>query len=65
FRKFRSGDLDLEDKEGRGRLNTLDDDKLKALVGANKRINVRRLVQQFGVSRGTISSHLNRIGKKK
>uniref|UniRef100_A0A158PB47 TPR_REGION domain-containing protein n=1 Tax=Angiostrongylus cantonensis TaxID=6313 RepID=A0A158PB47_ANGCA len=32
FRKFRSGDFDLEDKQGDGRPNELDDDELKALA---------------------------------
>ncbi|KAE9417846.1 hypothetical protein Angca_006040, partial [Angiostrongylus cantonensis] len=32
FREFRSGDFDLEDEEGCGRPDELDDNELKALV---------------------------------
>lgn len=65
FSKFRSGDTSLENEE-RGRPETLvDDDKLKALVEADKRKTVRDLAADFNVDISTISRHLMSIGKVK
>lgn len=65
FQKFRAGDESLEDEEGRGRPSALDDDNLKALVEANPRTTVRELAEKLGVSKTTVSDHLNCIGKSK
>ena len=35
FRKFRDGDLSLEDEEGRGRPSAVDNDQLKAIIEAD------------------------------
>ncbi|CAD5208038.1 unnamed protein product [Bursaphelenchus xylophilus] len=58
FKKFRSGDLNLDDQE-RGRPSNVIE------VEANPRITVRQLAEDFGVSIGTISNHLKQIGKSK
>ncbi|KAE9416537.1 hypothetical protein Angca_008943, partial [Angiostrongylus cantonensis] len=63
--EFRSGDLNIEGNEGRGRPNELDDDELKPLVKANTRTTGRELTEQLGVSTGTISTQLNGIGNTK
>ncbi|VDM59260.1 unnamed protein product [Angiostrongylus costaricensis] len=65
LQKFRSGDFDLEVKEGHGRPNELDNDELKALVEANTRRSVRELAEWLGLSTERIPIHLNRIGKTK
>lgn len=65
FKKFREGEVNLEDKEGRGRPSLVDDDMLKAMVEANPRKTVRELAQELQVDPATISRHLNTIGKTK
>ena len=45
FKKFRNGDVSLEDHEGRGRHPVVDDDQLKALVEASPRTTVRELAK--------------------
>ncbi|KAE9417090.1 hypothetical protein Angca_006439, partial [Angiostrongylus cantonensis] len=45
FQIFRSGDFDLEVKEGCGRPSEIGDDEVKALVEANTRKNVRELAE--------------------
>lgn len=65
FRKFRSGDMDLENKErGRPR-SSIDKEELKALVEADKRKTVRELAGDLDVSIASISRHLKSIGKVK
>lgn len=65
YKKFRRGEVDLEDQEGRGRPSAIDDDDLNALVEANPRTTVRELAEELGVSKTTVSDHLNCIGKSK
>ncbi|KAE9415042.1 hypothetical protein Angca_008251, partial [Angiostrongylus cantonensis] len=62
--KFRSGDFDLEDKEGGGRSSALDDDELKGAVEANTWTTVRELAEHLDMCTGTMFTHrLLRIGK--
>lgn len=65
FNRFRSGNLSLEEEEGRGRPSQLDDDKIKALVKENPRTTVRELGAVLGVSAQTIWTHLAAIEKVK
>lgn len=65
FKKFREGDFSLEDKEGRGRSSSLDDDALRALVEENPKTTVRELAGKLEVSKSTIDDHLKAIGKVK
>ena len=44
FKKFLGGDESLEDDERSGRPSDVDDDQLRALVEANPRRTVRKLV---------------------
>ncbi|KAF2358304.1 Transposase type 1 [Trinorchestia longiramus] len=65
FGKFRSGDESLKDEEGRGRLGSLDNEQLHAVVEQNPRQSVREMSQTLGVSIATVSRHLKIIGKVK
>ena len=65
FQKFRHDEFNLDDKEDDGRCSGIDNDELKALVEANLRTTIRELARELVVSIGTISEHLNRIGKSK
>ncbi|KAF2366856.1 hypothetical protein FHG87_002405 [Trinorchestia longiramus] len=65
FRKFRSGDESLKDEEGRGRLGSIENEQLHAVVEQNPRQSVREMSQALGVSIATVSRHLKIIGKEK
>ncbi|KAF2351104.1 hypothetical protein FHG87_018137 [Trinorchestia longiramus] len=65
FGKFRSGDESLKDEEGRGRLGSLENEQLHAVVEQNPRQSVREMSQTLGVSIATVSHHLKIIGKVK
>ncbi|KAF2360082.1 hypothetical protein FHG87_009162 [Trinorchestia longiramus] len=65
FRKFRSGDESLRDEESRGRLGSLENEQLHAVVGQNPRQSVREMSQTLGVSIATVLRHLKIIGKVK
>lgn len=65
FKKFRSGDESLEDKEGRGRPSAIDNDQLKALVEADPRTTIRELAEELGVTHPTVLDHLKQLGKTK
>ncbi|KAF2361454.1 hypothetical protein FHG87_007783 [Trinorchestia longiramus] len=65
FGKFRSGDESLKDEEGRGRLGSLENEQLHAVVEQNPRQSVREMSQTLGVSIATASRHLKIIGKVK
>ncbi|KAF2367635.1 hypothetical protein FHG87_001606 [Trinorchestia longiramus] len=43
FGKFRSGDKSLKDEEGRGRLGSLENEQLHAVVEQNPRLSVREM----------------------
>ena len=65
FEKFRKGDETLEEQEGRGRKNSLDNAVLKAMVERDPHVTVRELAEELSVGVATISRHLNDIGKTK
>jgi histone-lysine N-methyltransferase SETMAR len=65
FQKFRNGDQNLEDQEGRGRDSAINNDELKALVEADSRTTVRELAVKLDVCFKTVSNHLREIGKSK
>ncbi|KAF2353080.1 hypothetical protein FHG87_016163 [Trinorchestia longiramus] len=65
FGKFRSGDESLKNEEGRGRLGSLENEQLYAVVEQNPRLSVREMSQTLGVSIATVSRHLKIIGKVK
>ncbi|KAF2350262.1 S-adenosyl-L-methionine-dependent methyltransferase, partial [Trinorchestia longiramus] len=62
---LRSGDESLKDEEGRGRLGSLENEQLHAVVEQNPRQSVREMSQTLGVSIATVSRHLKIIGKVK
>ncbi|KAF2363251.1 hypothetical protein FHG87_005999 [Trinorchestia longiramus] len=65
FGKFRSGDESLKDEEGRGRLGSLENEQLHAVVQQNPRQSVREMSQTLGVSIATVLRHLKIVGKVK
>ncbi|VDN35483.1 unnamed protein product, partial [Cylicostephanus goldi] len=65
FKKFKDGDKNLEDKEGRGRPSLLDDDHLKTMVEDDPHLTVREIAEDLGVGHSTVAEHLSKIGKVK
>ena len=63
FARFKSGDKDVEDKEGRGRPSELDDDALLEAVEQDESYTTRMLGEEFGVDHSTIVRHLLQLGK--
>lgn len=65
FHKFKNGEEDIEDQEGRGRNSAISNDNLKSLVENDPRTTVRELASELCVSAMTVSNHLRDIGKSK
>ena len=65
FKKFRSGDISLEDKDRNGLPSTVDDDRLRAIVEDNPRKTVREIAKELEIDIATVSKHLEAIGKVK
>ncbi|KAK6743405.1 hypothetical protein RB195_010579 [Necator americanus] len=65
LKKFASNDFDLEEKPGRGRRSSLDNEDLKRAVEANPETNTRTLAEDLGVHHTTVVSHLAEMGKVK
>ena len=63
FARFKSGDKDVEDKEGRGRPSELDDDALLEAVEQDESYTTRMLGEEFGVDHSIIVRHLLQLGK--
>ena len=64
FARFKSGDTDVEDKEGRGRKSEFDDEALLEAIEEDESQTTRMLAVEFGVSTPqTIANHLHRLGK--
>ena len=66
FAKFRSGNFDVEDAPRSGRPveehNRPDEDTIKALIDANRRITTREIAERLNLSNSTVHDHLKRLG---
>ena len=65
FKKFRSGDMNIENKDHGRPSSTVDEDKIKDLLVTNPRSTVRELAAEMKVSVGAIWNHLKAMGKVK
>lgn len=63
FRRFKSGDFDVEDKKRSGAEKKLDDADLQALLDENPCRTQKELAMELNVGRATISRHLHAMGK--
>ena len=63
FKKFKSGDTNLADEEGRGRLSNFNDQALLAAVEENESLTTRMLTEDFNVDHLTIVRRLKKLGK--
>lgn len=62
FAKFRSGNFDVEDAPRSGRPVKADEDTIKALIDANRRITTREIAERLNLSNSTVHDHLKRLG---
>ncbi len=62
FAKFRSGNFDVEDARHSGRTFEADEDTIKALIDANRRITTREIAERLNLSNSTVHDHLKRLG---
>ncbi|XP_026830154.1 histone-lysine N-methyltransferase SETMAR-like [Ooceraea biroi] len=63
FRKFKSGDRNLQDAPRSERPSNFDDDILKSLVESDARLIIEEVSQKLHSPWSTVQEHLKRIGK--
>ncbi|KAK6757995.1 hypothetical protein RB195_015676 [Necator americanus] len=63
FIRFKSGNISLEDKEGRGRPSDFDDQALLTAVEEDESLTTRTLAEDFNVSQSTIVRRQKKLGK--
>jgi [histone H3]-lysine36 N-dimethyltransferase SETMAR len=63
FKRFRSGDLSLEDHPRSGRPSQLDSSALRELVEADPRQTTRSMAAALSVSHTTVANQLHALGK--
>ena len=64
FAKFRSGNFDVEDAPRSGRPVEADEDTIKALIDANRRITTCEIAERLNLSNSTVHDHLKRLDRK-
>ena len=64
FKRFRSGEISLEDQPCSGRPSELEDHSLIDLLKEDNRQTTRDLADQLGTSHTTIENHLHALGYK-
>ncbi|XP_026824119.1 histone-lysine N-methyltransferase SETMAR-like [Ooceraea biroi] len=62
FARFRSGDYSAKNAPRSGRPSEVDNDKIKALVEANRHSTIRELAEALKISIGSVHLHLKQLG---
>ena len=63
FKRFREGDISLEDRPRPGRPMESDIERLKVLIEDNPRLTTRELSTMLACNQSTIDRHLHEMGK--
>ena len=63
FRRFKSGDFDVEDKERSGRPKAFEDEELQALVDEDPYQTQKQLAETLNCAQSVISDRLKALGK--
>lgn len=63
FRRFKSGDFDVNDKERLGQPKKFEDAELQAVLDEDDTLTQKMMVEMLGVARQTISYRLRAMGK--
>ena len=62
FRRFKSGDFDIEDKERSGQPKKFEDEELTAVLDENSCQTLRELTTSLEVDESTVSKRLKAMG---
>jgi len=62
FAKFRSGNFDVEDAPRSGKPVKANEDTIKALIDANRRITICEIAERLNLSNSIVHDHLKRLG---
>ena len=62
FARFRSRDFDLKDASRSGRSTEVDDNKIKAMIGNNRRSTTREIAEKLNISHTCVERHLKQLG---
>uniref|UniRef100_A0A5S6Q5G9 HTH_48 domain-containing protein n=1 Tax=Trichuris muris TaxID=70415 RepID=A0A5S6Q5G9_TRIMR len=65
FKRFRTGEDGLEDKEHGRRSSKVDDDELRTVIEADPRKTTREVAKKLNISQPAIVRHMHQIGKSK
>lgn len=63
YRRFKSGDFDVKDKERPGQPRKFEDDELQVLLDENPSQTMEQLAEALDVDRTTVGRHLRTMGK--
>ena len=63
LKRFREGDISLDDRPRSGRPMESDIERLKVLIEDNPRLTTRELSTMLGCNQSTIDRHLHEMGK--
>ena len=63
FARFKSGDMDVEDKPHTGRPTVFDEEQLKAIIETDPKLTTRELADMLDTHYSTVDRHLNSLGK--
>ena len=63
FRRFKSGDFDLSNKDRGKPPKKFEDSELQTLLDKDSTVTLKQLAEALGVDQGTISRRLHAIGK--
>jgi [histone H3]-lysine36 N-dimethyltransferase SETMAR len=63
FKRFRSGNFDIEDLPRSGRPKVIESDEIRVAVEADSKITVRELAQKLNIPPTSVYRHLKELGK--
>lgn len=65
FKRFRSGEFNLEDVDRPGRPTAIDDDKILQLIKNDRQLTTREISQSLNVTHATVANRLKKLGMVK
>lgn len=62
FRRFRSGNFDVEDAPRSGRPIAVETDKIMEIIEVDRHVSTRSIAQELNISHTTVLNHLKKLG---
>ncbi|GFX17194.1 histone-lysine N-methyltransferase SETMAR [Trichonephila clavipes] len=62
FRKFRSGDLSLQESDHSGRPSKIDNDVFRSMLENNPHLTSQEIAEEFGIHHTTVGDHIKSLG---